>query len=163
MSQRSPAAPRAPPAPSQPRCSQGSSTECCAMKRCPKALLLFPTDGTGTSMGRAAPSSYLCWLWTCALGRTGCSPCSGLWGNWCHWLWLSLLLPLSQGPGSRGEQPGCPHPCCWDGAAPALLHSWTSPCSSAAPTLPGAVPRHPPAWDLPGSTSTTFCCHMISL
>lgn len=96
MSQRSPAAPRAPPAPSQPCCSQGNSTESCAMKRCPKALHLLPTDGTGTSMGRAAPSHHLCWLWTCALGRTGCSPCSGLWGNWCHWLWLSLLLPLSQ-------------------------------------------------------------------
>lgn len=23
--------------------------------------------------------------------------------------------------GSRGEQPGCPHPCWWDGAAPAPL------------------------------------------
>lgn len=123
MSQRSPAAPRAPPAPSQPCCSQGNSTECCAMKRCPKAPPLLPTDGTGTSMGRAAPSSYLCWLWTCALGRTGCSPCSGLWGNWCHWLWLSLLLPLSQGPGSRGEQPGCPHP--------SMLVGWV--CSSPAP------------------------------
>lgn len=106
VSQRSPA-PRAPPAPSQPHCSQGSSTERCAMQRCPEAPPLLPTDGTGT-MGRAAPSRCLCWLWTCALGRTGCSPCSGLWGNWCHWLWLSLLPHLLQCRGAEASSLAVP-------------------------------------------------------